>query len=78
MQLRRERWNAGALVLLIDVDQQAARWNLGGLLQIRTQDLVVHFWQQDLCRLFGIQLLLAVQHQREQLQQVRFAGANEV
>ena len=59
-----------AVVLLIDVEQQAARWNRGGFLQIRAQDLVVDFGQQYLCRPLVFNLLLAVEHQRKHLQQV--------
>ena len=69
---------ADAIELLIDVEQQAARWDRSCLLQVGTEDFVLHLRQQDLnrpfallARLFGRDALVAIQHQRKHLQKVR-------
>ena len=75
---------ADAIELLIDVEQQAACRDSSCLLEIGAEDFVLHLWQQDLnrpfallARLFGGDALIAIKHQREHLQQVRLARAEE-
>ena len=75
---------ADAIELLVDVEQQAAGRDRCRLFQVGAQDFVLHLWQQDLyrpfallARLFGRDALIAIEHQREHLQQVRLARAEE-
>ena len=75
---------ADAIELLIDVEQQAARRDRSCLFQVGAEDFVLHLWQQDLnrpfallARLFGRDALIAIQHQREHLQQVRLTRPEE-
>ena len=75
---------ADAIELLINVEQQAARRDRSCLFQIGAEDFVLHFWQQDLnrpfallARLFRRDAFVAIQHQREHLQQVRLTRTEE-
>ena len=70
---------ADAIELLIDVEQQAARRDRRCLLEVSADDLVLHLRQQDLHRpaVLLAHPLLAIQHQRKHLQQVRLTRAKE-
>ena len=75
---------ADAIELLVDVEQQAAGRNRSGLLEVGAQDLVLYFGQQDLhwpqaqfTVVGGADAPLAIEQQRQHLEQVRLARAEE-
>ena len=68
---------AYAVELLIDVEQDAPRWNGSGLAEIGLHDLVFDFRQNDVGRTNPVGKWLAVEDEGKNFEQVRFTRAKE-